>query len=128
MLMVESIGVKKKKYSFHKRKKNIVDCKGSISRIQKVLLKKSVHNVGAAKCCAMNCCQHFPHEKILFRQKFWSLSFEDYKAYGLDILRMLHTKGDKNQGKFVIIQGFKHLGKFGTRLLVFLGQHICCTN
>jgi hypothetical protein len=95
MLMVESIGVKKKKYSFHKRKQNIVDCKGSIFRIQKVLLKKSVHNVGAAKCCAMNCCQHFLHEKTLLRQKFWSLSFEDYKAYGLDILRMLHTKETK---------------------------------
>jgi len=129
MLMVGLVGVKEKKNSFHKRKQNIVNnCKGSISRIEKVLLKELVCNVGATKCCAMNCCQHFLHEKTLLRQEFWSLSFEDYKAYGLDILRRLHKKGDENQRKFIIIQGFKHLRKFGMRSLVFLGQHICCTN
>jgi aspartate/tyrosine/aromatic aminotransferase len=67
MLMVGSLGVKKKKYSFHKRKQNIVDYKGSISRIEKMSLKELVRNVGVAKCCAMNCCQHFPCEKTLLR-------------------------------------------------------------
>jgi hypothetical protein len=80
MLMVGSVSVKKKKYSFHKKKQNIVDSKGSISRIENVLLKESVHNVGVAKCCTMNCCQHFLHEKMLLRQEFWGLSFEDCKT------------------------------------------------
>ncbi len=61
--MVGLVGVKKKKYSFHKKKQNIVDYNSSISRIEKVLLKETMHNVDAAKCCMMNCCQHFPHEK-----------------------------------------------------------------
>jgi hypothetical protein len=39
MLMVGLVGVKKKKYSFHKKKQNIVDYKGSISRIEKVFDK-----------------------------------------------------------------------------------------
>jgi hypothetical protein len=64
---VEEIGVKKTKYSFHKRKRNVVDFKGSISRIEKVLLEEFVRNVGVAKCCTMNCCQHFPCEKTLLR-------------------------------------------------------------
>jgi hypothetical protein len=52
-----------------------------------------MHNVGAAKCCAMNCCQHFPCEKTLFlRQDFWSLSFQDHIAYGLDIPRRITHK------------------------------------
>ncbi len=63
-------------------------------------------NVGAAKCCAMNCCQHFPCEKtLLLRQKFWSLSFEDHKAYGLNIPRGLHTRGVESGRKFTTMQG-----------------------
>jgi len=61
------IGVKKTKYSFHKRKQSVVGFKGSISRIEKVLLDEFVRNVGVAKCCTMNCCQHFPCEKMLLR-------------------------------------------------------------
>ncbi len=54
-----------------------------------------MHNVGAAKCCVMNCYQHFSHKKtLLLKQKFWSLSFEDRKTYGLNIPRRLHMKGD----------------------------------
>jgi hypothetical protein len=53
-----------------------------------------VHNVDATKCCAMIYCQHFPCEKtLLLRHEFWSLSFEDCKAYGLNIPRRFHTKG-----------------------------------
>ncbi len=53
-----------------------------------------MHNVDATKCCAMIYCQHFPCEKtLLLRHEFWSLSFEDCKAYGLNIPRRFHTKG-----------------------------------
>jgi hypothetical protein len=100
------VGVKKKKYSFHKRKRNIADFEGSIFKIEKMLSKESVRNVGAAESCAMNCCQHFPCENtLLLRQKFWSLSFEDYKTYGLDIPRKLHTRGVGSGRKFITIQG-----------------------
>jgi hypothetical protein len=89
------IGVKKKKYSFHMKKQNVVDSKGSISRIEKVLSKESMHNVGLAKCCTMKCCQHFPRGKtLLLKQKFWNLSFENRKTYGLNIPRRLHMRGD----------------------------------
>jgi hypothetical protein len=55
-----------------------------------------VRKVSALMCYMMNCCQHFPRENILLlKQKFWSLSFEDHKTYGLDILRRLHMKGDE---------------------------------
>jgi hypothetical protein len=51
-------------------------------------------------------CEHFLCGKtLLLKQKFWSLSFENYKAYGLDIPRRLHMKGDGNKQKFIIIQG-----------------------
>jgi hypothetical protein len=69
----------KKNYSFHKRKWNIANYESSISRIEKVLLEESMHNVCATTCCTMNCCQHFPCEKtLLLRQEFSSLSFEYY--------------------------------------------------
>jgi hypothetical protein len=63
-----------------------------------VLLEEFVHNVGAVMCRAMNCCQHFLHENtLLLRQEFCSLFFDDYKTYGLDILRRLHMRGDRTQ-------------------------------
>ncbi len=71
-----------------------------------MLFEKFVCNVGVAKCWAMNCCQHFPCAKtLLLIQEFWNLSFEDHKAYGLDIPRRLHMKGVKNGQKFITIQG-----------------------
>jgi hypothetical protein len=60
------IGVNKDKYYFHKSKQNVVDFEGSIFRIEKMLSKEFVCNVGVANCCAMNCCQHFLHERTLF--------------------------------------------------------------
>jgi hypothetical protein len=33
----------------------------------------------------------------LLREEFWGLSFEEHKAYGMDILRRLHVKGDMKQ-------------------------------
>jgi hypothetical protein len=53
----------------------------------------------------MNCCQHFPCEKTLLKQEFWSLSFENRKAYGLDIPKRLHTRGVESGQKFITIQG-----------------------
>jgi hypothetical protein len=71
-----------------------------------MLFEEFVHNVGVAKCCAMNCCQHFLREKtLLLRYKFWNLSFEDQRAYGLDIPRRLHMRGVRIEHKFIIIQG-----------------------
>jgi hypothetical protein len=70
-----------------------------------MLLEELVHNVGAIKCCTMNCCQHFPCEKTLLKQEFWSLSIEDRRAYGLNIPRWLHTKGVGSRRKFITIQG-----------------------
>ncbi len=104
---VDDVGiVVKKKNSFHKKKWNVVGFEGSISRIEKVLSEELVCNVGVEKCCMMNCCQYFPCEKtLLLRQEFWSLSFEDYKTYGLDIPRRLHTKGDGSRQNFITIQG-----------------------
>ncbi len=64
---VGEIGVKKKKNFFHKKKRSVVDSKGSISRIEKMLLKEFVRNVGVAKCCTMNCCQHFPCDVVEIR-------------------------------------------------------------
>jgi hypothetical protein len=56
----------KKKYSFYKKKWNIVvDFESLISRIEKVLFKEFVHNAFVTMCCAMNCCQDFPHEMTL---------------------------------------------------------------
>jgi len=63
-------------------------------------------NVGATKCCTMNCCQYFPREKnLLLRYEFWNLSFEDCRAYGLNIPRRLHMKGVRIRRKFITIQG-----------------------
>jgi len=100
------VGVKKKKCSFHKKKQSLTNSNGSISKIEKMLSKESMRNVGAAKCCAMNCCQHVPYEKtLLLKQEFWSFSFEDYKTYGWHIPRRLHTRGVRSGWKFIIIQG-----------------------
>ncbi len=59
---VGTIGVKKKKYSFHK-KESVANFEGLIFTTEKVLPKESVHNVFVTTCYAMNCYQHFPHEK-----------------------------------------------------------------
>ncbi len=57
-----------------------------------------MRNVGVVTCCTVNCYQHFPCEKtLLLKQKFWNLSFEDHRAYGLDIPRRLHMKRDKRK-------------------------------
>jgi hypothetical protein len=52
----EMIGVKKKKYSFHKRKWKDIVFVDSISRIKKVLSKESCHGVGVVMCCSLNSC------------------------------------------------------------------------
>jgi hypothetical protein len=71
------VGVKKKQYTFHKRKQGSCDFKGVAFRIEKVLSEEFVRNVSVLTCCGMNCCQHFLRKKIFLRQEFWNLSFED---------------------------------------------------
>jgi hypothetical protein len=90
------IGVKKKQHIFHKRKRGSCDTRGATSKMNKVLLEVSMRNVSMLTCCRMNCCQHFPWEKMLMflRQEDWNLLFKDPKAYGLNIPRRLHTRGD----------------------------------
>ncbi len=62
-------------------------------------------SVNAVSYCSMNWCQHFPHEKTLFfKQKFCSLSFEEHKMYGLDILRRFHTRRNMKWQNFIMIQ------------------------
>jgi len=98
------IGVRKKQYTFQKRKQSVRNFDRSMSRIEKLLSKESIWNVNFALCCTRNCCQHFPHEKtMLLKEKFWGLSFEEHKVYGMDIPRRLHVRGDMKQQKFLMI-------------------------
>jgi hypothetical protein len=64
-----------------------------------------VNSVNASICC-VNCCQHFFHAKpLLLKQKFWSLSFEDCNAHGLNIPRRVTYEGRWRWQKFITIQG-----------------------
>ncbi len=57
-----------------------------------------------AICCAQNCYQFFPHEKLtLLRETFWGLSFEKHRAYGMDIPKRLHMRGNIKQQMFIMI-------------------------
>jgi hypothetical protein len=40
---------------------------------------------------------------MFLRKEFWGLSFEECKAYGMDIPRRLHVKVDTKQQKFITI-------------------------
>ncbi len=52
-----------------------------------------------------NYYQYFFHEKILLLiENFWGPSFEDYRVYGLNILRRLDMRKDMKQQKFIMIQ------------------------
>jgi hypothetical protein len=72
------IGVKKKNYTFNKRKKKENETKHPIPKMKKILSDKTCRGVKAKSCCSLNCCQHFPCETmILFKQEFWNKSFEN---------------------------------------------------
>ncbi len=60
---------------------------------------------------------------MLLRQEYWSLMFEDQKAYGLDVPRRLYTRRDIKQRKFHCV-GCGYLRNY----LVSVNQRICCTN
>jgi len=78
--------VKKKQYTFHKRKRMALYDDVLMSKINKLLSEESIRIVGATICCSLNCCQYFPHEKIaLMKGEFWKMSYEDRNSYGLDI-------------------------------------------
>jgi len=100
------IGVKKKQYTFHKRKRKVLDSDVSMSRMDKLLFEESICNVGTIVHCSLNCCQYFPHEKIAFvKEEFWKMFYEDQKAYGFDIPQWLHSRTNVKKQKFIIIQG-----------------------
>jgi hypothetical protein len=104
------VGVKKKKYSFHKNKQNVVNYEGFISRIEKMLSEESMCNVGVARCYVMNCCQHFLHEKtLLLKQKFWSLSFEDPWGLWFKYSKKVAYEGSWKQMKIYHYSRFRHL-------------------
>jgi hypothetical protein len=42
---------------------------------------------------------------LFLRQKYWRLSFQEQRAYGLDIPKRLHMKRDIRSQKFLIMQG-----------------------
>jgi hypothetical protein len=85
---VGAIGVKKKK-SFHKKKWNITNYEGYVSRIKKTLLKEFVRNVGVVMCYTMNCCQHFPREKTCC----WNKSFGVYPLKIEEHMVLIFQKG-----------------------------------
>jgi hypothetical protein len=65
------IGVRKKQYTFQKRKRSVGHSNRSMSRIEKLLSQEFVQNVSFVLCCAQNCCQHFPCEKTtLLKEEF----------------------------------------------------------
>jgi hypothetical protein len=41
---------------------------------------------------------------MLLRKEFWGMSFEEHRAYGMDIPRRLHVRIDIKQQKFIMIQ------------------------
>lgn len=75
----------------------------SVLRVEKLISQESIWNVSFTLRCARNYCQHFLHEKTLFRAKFWGLSFENRRANGLDIPRRLNVKANMKQQKFIMI-------------------------
>jgi hypothetical protein len=50
---------------------------------------------GSTNCSSLNCCQYFLCEKnALMKKEFWKMSYQDRKAYGLDIPQQLHLRVD----------------------------------
>jgi hypothetical protein len=77
--------VKKKKKTFHKRKRKASNFDVSMSRMDKLLFEESICNVGTVIYYSLNCCQYFPHEKIAFmKEEFWKMFYVNQKAYGFD--------------------------------------------
>jgi hypothetical protein len=54
----QKIGVKKKQYTFHKRKRKALVSNVSMSRMDKLLFEESICNVGTIGYCILNCCQY----------------------------------------------------------------------
>jgi hypothetical protein len=75
-----------------------------MSRIEKFIFPRVHLDVSPTFHYARNCCQHFLHEKTtLLKKKFWGLSFEECRMYGMDILRRLHVRGNMKQQRFMTI-------------------------
>ncbi len=98
------IRVKKKNYTFNKRKRKENETRHPIPRMKKILSDEVCHGFRAKTCCSLNCCQHFPHEMmILLKQELWKKSFENQTLHSLDILKRLHGRGS-SCAKFVTIK------------------------
>ncbi len=96
------ISVKKK--TFHKKKKKAFNVDVPMLKIDKLMFKESIRNVGVVDCCSLNCYQCFPHEKIaLMKEEFWKMSYENQKAYDLDISQWLHSRVDVKKQKLITI-------------------------
>lgn len=54
-----AIGVKKKQYTFHKKKKKTLDVDIPMSRIDNLLYEESIQIVQAIVYCSLNCFQYF---------------------------------------------------------------------
>ncbi len=95
------IGVKKKQYTFHKRKRKALDFDVSMLRMDKLLFEESICNVGTIVCYSLNYCQYLPHEKTTLnvRKEFWKMFYENQKVYGLDIPQQLHLKANVRKWK-----------------------------
>jgi hypothetical protein len=90
-----TICLKKKKNTFHKRKRKALDVDVLMSRINKLLFEESIRTIGTTVCCSLNCCQYFLCKKIaLMKEEFWKMLYENKKAYGLDIPQQLHLRVD----------------------------------
>jgi hypothetical protein len=95
----------RKKINFSERKWKKIVFLNFVLRIEKVLNEESCRGVGAAMCCSLNCCQHFPREMTrLLRHEFWNKLFKERSTHMLDIPRRLHRRGDCNRAKFVTFQ------------------------
>ncbi len=60
--------------------------------------------MSAEVCYRLNCYQYFLHEKtFIICKEFWNLSFEDIRAFILEVLKRLHNKPIIKKRKFIII-------------------------
>jgi hypothetical protein len=76
-----TIGVKKKKKTFQKRKIKALDVDVPMSRVDKFLYKESIRTIRTIVSCSLNCCQYFSCEKTtLMKDEFWKMFYDDWKV------------------------------------------------
>jgi hypothetical protein len=99
------ITIKKNIYMFKRGNKGYVIYEALVSRIEKLLSNESIQNVSVVLYCPRNYYQYFPGEKaLMLKEDFWGPSFEDYRAYGLNIPKRLDMKRNLKQQEFITTQ------------------------